>query len=60
MADWDSPEHAPNDPRSHVLEIEGIVQGKRLILTWKFSTICIATPPSIESRIDTGDPSLAD
>ncbi len=37
MADWDSPEHAPNDPRSHVLEIEGIVQGRRLILTWKFS-----------------------
>jgi len=37
MADWDSPEHAPNDPRSHVLEIEGVVQGRCLILTWKFS-----------------------
>jgi non-ribosomal peptide synthase protein (TIGR01720 family) len=30
-------EHAPDEPRSHLLEVEGIVHGRRLRLTWKYS-----------------------
>jgi amino acid adenylation domain-containing protein/non-ribosomal peptide synthase protein (TIGR01720 family) len=32
-----APEHAPNEIRSHLLEIEGAVHGGCLRLTWKFS-----------------------
>lgn len=37
LLDWESPEHAPDDPRSHVLEIEGVVLGSCLRLAWKYS-----------------------
>jgi non-ribosomal peptide synthase protein (TIGR01720 family) len=37
LLDWESPEHAPNDPRSHVLEVEGVVLGGCLRLAWKYS-----------------------
>jgi non-ribosomal peptide synthase protein (TIGR01720 family) len=30
-------EHAPDELRSHLLEVEGIVHGRRLRLTWKYS-----------------------
>ena len=34
----DAPEHAPNELRSHLLEIEGVVHGGCLRLTWKYSS----------------------
>ncbi len=37
LLDWESPEHAPNDQRSHLLEVEGVVLGGCLRLAWKYS-----------------------
>ena len=37
LLDWEAPEHAPNQLRSHRLEVEGIVHSGCLRLTWKYS-----------------------
>ncbi|MDX6528652.1 MAG: hypothetical protein QOH41_942 [Blastocatellia bacterium] len=37
LLESDAPEHAPNELRSHLLEIEGVVHNSCLRLTWRYS-----------------------